>query len=71
MTGLVNAEMKKVEEEHEVLEPLNRIVEEEQVEGLIALPKYLSDDVGTAASHLISSNHDNSIDRNQRRAPLS
>ena len=29
--GTVQAEMKKVEEEHEVLEPLNRMVDEQQV----------------------------------------
>ena len=31
--GEVQAEMKKVEEEHEVLEPLNRMVDEQQVSG--------------------------------------
>ena len=29
--GSVQAEMKKVEEEHEVLEPLNRMVDKQQV----------------------------------------
>ena len=31
MEGEVQTEMKKVEEEHEVLEPLNRMVDEQQV----------------------------------------